>query len=237
MEDDLISYKGEKLDKGKFSYYSEIKKKFIDGIDIKRNSKDSANKEENKQEREEVFNSKNFVTFNQADDKLRKNTINQPENNNEIHKRNQEVNSSNGKGDNKHLEEESKQSYNISEKINKYSNPNKSESLGKEQKIVLNDKNEQEFQNSGLRLGKFLNKTNENIRLKFLHKKSLNLSLGEVIRIFKIFKILCDGEKQVEIVRQVLSEVSQFDPFSTFKYLDNDNKNYLTRNDILRYLK
>ncbi len=76
-----------------------------------------------------------------------------------------------------------------------------------------------------------------NYSLNFQKKKEFNLSFGEVVRIFKIFKIIAEGEKQVEIVRQVLSEVSQFDPFATFKFFDSDGKNFLTKNDFQNYLK
>jgi len=68
-------------------------------------------------------------------------------------------------------------------------------------------------------------------------KREFNLTLGEVSRIFKIFKIISDGERQIEIIRQVLSEISRFDPFATFKYFDFENKNFLTKNNFLHYLK
>ena len=68
-------------------------------------------------------------------------------------------------------------------------------------------------------------------------KKEFNLTYGEIIRIYKIFKIICEGEKQAECVRQDLSEVSKFDPFATFKFFDNDSKNYINKTDIQNYLK
>ncbi len=73
--------------------------------------------------------------------------------------------------------------------------------------------------------------------INFRKKKDFNLSIGEVSRIFRILKIICDGEKQVEIIRQILSEISKFDPFATFKYFDNENKNYINKFDIQNYLK
>lgn len=76
-----------------------------------------------------------------------------------------------------------------------------------------------------------------NYNFNFHKKKDFNLTYGEVVRIFKIFKIIAEGEKQVEIVRQVLSEISRFDPFATFKYFDLDCKNFLTKNDFQNYLK
>jgi len=76
-----------------------------------------------------------------------------------------------------------------------------------------------------------------NFNFNFQKKKEFDLTIGEVKRIFKIFKIIAEGEKQVELVRQILSEISRFDPFATFKYFDEDGKNYLIKNDFQNYLK
>lgn len=81
------------------------------------------------------------------------------------------------------------------------------------------------------------NKSSYNLPLSLRIKKEFKLSYGEVIRIYKIFKIISDGEKQAECVRQVLAEVSKFDPFATFKFLDTDSKNFLNKNDLQNYLK
>ena len=80
-------------------------------------------------------------------------------------------------------------------------------------------------------------KTHSSYNLPLRIKKEFKLTYGEIIRIYKLFKIICDGEKQVECVRQVLSEVSKFDPFATFKFLDSDSKNFLNKTDIQNYLK
>jgi Ca2+-binding EF-hand superfamily protein len=84
---------------------------------------------------------------------------------------------------------------------------------------------------------KYKYSNSHDLPLRINKEKEIRLSHEEIIRIYKIFKIICEGEKEVECVRQVLSEVSKFDPFATFKFLDSDKKNFLNKNDIQNYLK
>jgi hypothetical protein len=80
-------------------------------------------------------------------------------------------------------------------------------------------------------------KYSHDLPLRIKKESEIKLTYVEIIRIYKIFKLIFEGEKEVEYVRQVLSEVSKFDPFATFKFLDSDKKNFLNKIDIQNYLK
>lgn len=45
-----------------------------------------------------------------------------------------------------------------------------------------------------------------------------------------------EREKKIEIIRQVLCEIPQFEPYSIFKLLDKKQKNYLDTKDIEEFL-
>jgi hypothetical protein len=48
---------------------------------------------------------------------------------------------------------------------------------------------------------------------------------------------LADGEKSVEILRSVLSDLKEFDPYLIFKCLDKENKNYIDAYNLVDFLK
>jgi len=52
----------------------------------------------------------------------------------------------------------------------------------------------------------------------------------------EIFIYLARGEKKLEVVRQVLCEILEFEPYTAFKRIANSNKNFLTSKDILQFL-
>ena len=52
----------------------------------------------------------------------------------------------------------------------------------------------------------------------------------------EIFIFLARGEKKLEVIRQVLCEISEFEPYTSFKRLANINKNFLTSKDISLFL-
>lgn len=52
----------------------------------------------------------------------------------------------------------------------------------------------------------------------------------------ELFIYLARGEKKIEVIRQVLCEISDFEPYSAFKRLATTNKNYLTARDLTVFL-
>ncbi len=63
------------------------------------------------------------------------------------------------------------------------------------------------------------------------------LSLGTENLITKLSLVLADGEKAVEIIRQVLADQMDFDPWNTFCYLDREGNNYIDEYNIHDFLK
>ena len=51
----------------------------------------------------------------------------------------------------------------------------------------------------------------------------------------EIFIYLARGEKKLEVVRQVLCEIAEFEPYTAFKRIAT-NKNFLTPKDIVIFL-
>ncbi len=52
----------------------------------------------------------------------------------------------------------------------------------------------------------------------------------------EIFIYLARGEKKLEVIRQVLCEICDFEPYTSFKRMANSNKNFLTSEDIVQFL-
>jgi hypothetical protein len=63
------------------------------------------------------------------------------------------------------------------------------------------------------------------------------LSIETEARVAKLFLNLADGEKSIEINRQVLADQLDFDPYQTFRRLDTENKNYVDEFNIVDFLK
>ena len=61
------------------------------------------------------------------------------------------------------------------------------------------------------------------------------LSVETESKLAKIFLTLAEGEKTIDINRQILVELQDFDPFKIFSYLDTNQKNYLNNSDLLNY--
>ena len=53
----------------------------------------------------------------------------------------------------------------------------------------------------------------------------------------ELFLTVAQGEREVEIVRQVLAEITEFEPFSLFKHLDSLKSSHLLPQDLLQFLK
>ena len=56
-------------------------------------------------------------------------------------------------------------------------------------------------------------------------------------RLSKLFMILAEGERTVEISRKVLSELKEFEPFTIFRNLDGERKNKIDSYNITNYLQ
>lgn len=55
--------------------------------------------------------------------------------------------------------------------------------------------------------------------------------------VVSVLKCHIDGERQVEVVRQVLSELPSFDPYSAFHHIDQSNQGYIAQTDLARFMK
>ena len=63
------------------------------------------------------------------------------------------------------------------------------------------------------------------------------LSIETSKRIAKLFLILAEGERTIEISRQVLSDLKEFDTYQIFKNLDIEGKNKIDAYNIMDYLR
>ena len=63
------------------------------------------------------------------------------------------------------------------------------------------------------------------------------LSVETEEKLAQIFLTLAEGEKTIDINRQILIELEDFDPSIIFNYLDSNQKNYLNCSDLLNYCK
>jgi hypothetical protein len=63
------------------------------------------------------------------------------------------------------------------------------------------------------------------------------LSIETEARVAKLFLNLADGEKSVEIARQLLNDQLDFDPYLAFKRIDREGKNYIDEYNIIDFLK
>jgi hypothetical protein len=63
------------------------------------------------------------------------------------------------------------------------------------------------------------------------------LSIETEERVTKLFLNLADGEKSVELNRQVLADQLDFDPYYAFKRLDSQGKNNIDEFDVVNFLK
>jgi hypothetical protein len=63
------------------------------------------------------------------------------------------------------------------------------------------------------------------------------ISLETETKIARLLFTLADGEKAIEVSRQVLSDQRDFDPYQAFKRLDREGKNRIDEFDIVDFLK
>ena len=61
------------------------------------------------------------------------------------------------------------------------------------------------------------------------------LSVETESKLAKIFLTLAEGEKTIDINRQILVELENFDPYQIFTFLDTNQKNYLNNSDLLNF--
>jgi Ca2+-binding EF-hand superfamily protein len=57
------------------------------------------------------------------------------------------------------------------------------------------------------------------------------------IVIMKIFNLIAEYEKKIEIIRRVISDNSQFDISSVFQFFDKNKRNSISINDIIHFLE
>ena len=56
-------------------------------------------------------------------------------------------------------------------------------------------------------------------------------------RIAQLLMILAEGERSIEITRQVLSDLKEFDSYQIFKNLDFEGKNKIDAYNLIHYLR
>ena len=63
------------------------------------------------------------------------------------------------------------------------------------------------------------------------------VSIETEARIAKILLTLAEGERNIEISRQVLSDNNDYDAYQIFKYLDYEGKNRIDACNIIEFLR
>ena len=63
------------------------------------------------------------------------------------------------------------------------------------------------------------------------------ISIETESKLANIFITLAEGEKSIDINRQILSEFNDFNPYQIFKFLDIQHKNHINSSDILNFLQ
>lgn len=63
------------------------------------------------------------------------------------------------------------------------------------------------------------------------------VSLQTQFKLADLLKVIAEGEKQIEITRQVLAEKTAFEPYTTFKRIDRDSNGFITASDIVDLLR
>lgn len=63
------------------------------------------------------------------------------------------------------------------------------------------------------------------------------VSIESQARLAKLLLNVSDGEKAVEVTRQVLTEQLDFDCYKAFKRIDRESKNYVDSYNIVDFLK
>ena len=62
-------------------------------------------------------------------------------------------------------------------------------------------------------------------------------SIQTFYRLADLLKAIADGEKQIEITRQVLAEKSAFEPYAAFRRIDRNANGFITSFELLDYLR
>ena len=63
-----------------------------------------------------------------------------------------------------------------------------------------------------------------------------DISNETINKLALIFKALAEGERNVELTRQVLCDNNDYDPYTIFKLIDMNNKNRINNEDIVSFL-
>mmetsp|Transcript_32612 Transcript_32612/g.29476 ORF Transcript_32612/g.29476 Transcript_32612/m.29476 type:complete len:242 (+) Transcript_32612:41-766(+) len=63
------------------------------------------------------------------------------------------------------------------------------------------------------------------------------IGLQTELKIANILKNIAEGEKQIEVTRQVLAEQREFEPYTAFKRIDRFGNGYVTIMDVLEFLR
>jgi hypothetical protein len=64
-----------------------------------------------------------------------------------------------------------------------------------------------------------------------------SLSYGTENLVAKLLLTIADGEKAVEVIRQVLADQIDFDAYDAFCYFDREGKNYVDEYNFVDFLK
>lgn len=63
------------------------------------------------------------------------------------------------------------------------------------------------------------------------------MSVSTLAQLAHLFQASCDGERKVEVCRQILTTQADFDPFSAFRAIDQGHKGYLEADDLAELVR
>jgi hypothetical protein len=63
------------------------------------------------------------------------------------------------------------------------------------------------------------------------------LSLETDAKLCRLITNIAEGEKIVELSRQVLAEIPLFETYAVFRRLDESSKGYVSSNDVKKFIK
>ena len=63
------------------------------------------------------------------------------------------------------------------------------------------------------------------------------LTIETETKVAKLLLNLAEGEKAVEIQREILANYKDFDPYLAFRRIDKENKTYIDAFNIIDFLK
>ena len=64
----------------------------------------------------------------------------------------------------------------------------------------------------------------------------MNNNQRSSMQLCEFFLAIARNEKKIEVIRQLLAENEDFEPYAVFKRIDRENKQFITAEDIIKFL-